>query len=118
MLNRVRVDTFIESGFFERGADDNSSIAAWHEVNLRRANDVTHNVVLNARHCQHLSFDRTSRDVMRRETPRPRSRTIHDAGRAVMGSIGLDSSYSPIGEKQIGRGSARRNIHSAMFRRL
>ena len=98
-LNGVRVGAFIESGFFESRANHNSPIASRHQINLGRADDVTHDVMLGGGHGQHLSFDRTGREVMRRETARPRARAVHDAGRVVVGSIRLNPSDSAIREE-------------------
>ena len=90
-VNGVRVGAFVESGFFQRGADQNSPVAARHKVNLRSTDHVAHNVMPGAGYREHLSLDRAGREAMGGEAPGPRAGTIHDARGAVMGSIRTDA---------------------------
>src|SRR5580704_57135 len=113
-VNRVGSGALVESCFFQSGANQNSSITAWHQVNLGSANHVTHDVVPGAGYSEHLPFDRAGREAMGGETSRPRARAIHHAGCAVVGSIRANARNSAVRNEHIGDSHAGRNIHSAM----
>src|SRR5208282_1613414 len=110
-MNGIRVSSLVESSFFQRRTNQNSTIAARHQVHLGRADYMTQHVMPRAGDSQHLSLDWAGREAMSGETPRPRASAIHHAGRAVMSSVRTDAGDSAVGEKHVGDGGAGRNVH-------
>ena len=68
-VDGVRVGALVVPGFFHRGTNQDSSVAAGDEVDVGSADHVAQDVVQGARYREHLSLDRASGEVMRRKFP-------------------------------------------------
>src|SRR5271157_1049453 len=97
-LDGIGVGTLVESGIFNRRAQQDTAIAARNDVDLWRTNDVLHNgrfsrVLRRRNHADHLSFCRTGGHSERLNLRGPSPRTVDDdaGGIARMLRFGADN---------------------------
>ncbi len=77
-FDRVGISAFVESGFFDRRANEQTAIAARNQIGQRRTDDVLQQRFRWHHQAEHLTFHRPRRESMRTDFPRPRTGTIHD----------------------------------------
>src|SRR5581483_6086739 len=114
--NGVWIRAFVKTRLLESGSDDEATIASWHQVNLRAADHVTQQLAGLVYDAEHLAFHRANGE--RRKLPSPSAGTIHYGPRRIGRLISFDSGNAALRHEQFGNSRSRRDIDTAVLRRL
>src|SRR5882724_10551954 len=90
-LDGIDVGALVVSRLLNGGSDQNPAVTSWNQIDLRGTNDVADQLVRRGSNRKHLSLNRTSRELMRRQLPGPCARTIDDGCGMITALLGADA---------------------------